>query len=321
MRGRSALNPSSGGKLGRHGIRRRNKALYKAAARLVLESDAPVGDLRLSIRGLGRTTAAPPPPDGALGSPRGLCHHRAPGLHLPTRPRCPAGRACSLRGGGSRSGQVPSFTMGRPPDPGPPCVPAPTLRGPSCGANPVCPPGRGRAPGHHHHPPGGGAVFAPLYKRAAPPPTFYPARGPSLAAPPLGPRGPGSDPRPLSPRPQWRRSSPLCPACTWRRCRGSTWLAARAPPLRFSGPVGPARIPRSFPSTFASPFVRAGRPGPPPRCRRSAVTTSGGDVCPAPVFAPLYKRAGPSPRPQWRGRMQVFSIFSSFFFPAFFKRP
>jgi hypothetical protein len=48
-----------------------------------------------------------------------------------------------------------------------------------------------------------------------------------------------------------------------KRAAPSTRRAARASPLRFSGPVGPARIPLSLPSISASPFVRAGRPGPP----------------------------------------------------------
>jgi hypothetical protein len=87
------------------------------------------------------------------------------------------------------------------------------------------------------------AVFAPLHKHAAPPPGFYPTRGLCLAAPLLGPRGPGSDPRSPSPRPPWRRSSSLRSASARRRRRGSTRRAARSSPLRFSGPVGPARSP------------------------------------------------------------------------------
>jgi hypothetical protein len=124
------------------------------------------------------------------------------------------------------------------------------------------------------------AVFAPLLKRAAPPPGFCPARGPCLACL-LSPMGPAR----ISGLPPWRRSSSLRSASARRRRRGSTPRAARASPLRFSGPVGPARIPRSFPSISASLFVRAGRSGPPLR-RRSAVTTSGGDVCSAPGHPP-----------------------------------
>jgi hypothetical protein len=190
------------------------------------------------------------------------------------------------------------------------------------------------APGRHPHPPPwwGWAVLAPLHKRAAPPPGFYPARGPCLAsrtlrprwrrssslrsasmwrrrrgsirhaaraptASLLGPRGPGSDPRSPSPRPRWRQSSPLRSASTCSRRWSSTrpGRAARASPLRFSGPVGRARIPRSFPSISALPFVRAGRPGPPLRRRRSAVTTSGGGVCLSP---------GRHPHPRWGGRLR-----------------
>jgi hypothetical protein len=118
------------------------------------------------------------------------------------------------------------------------------------------------------------AVFAPLCKRAPPPPGLYPARGPCLAAPPLGPRGPGSDPRSPSPRPPWRRSSSLRSASARRRRRGSTRPAARAPAASLPGPCGPGSDPRSFPSTSTSLFARAARLGPPLRRRRSAVTTS-----------------------------------------------
>ena len=62
-------------------------------------------------------------------------------------------------------------------------------------------------------------------------------------------------------------------------------LPSHAPPLRFSGLVGPARIPRASPPIPASPFVRAGRPGPPLRRRPSAVTTS-----------PYRPRRGPTRR-------------------------
>ncbi len=46
--------------------------------------------------------------------------------------------------------------------------------------------------------PAGRPVSAPLRERAAPPPGFSPARGPHLAAPPLGPVGPARIPRSLS---------------------------------------------------------------------------------------------------------------------------
>jgi hypothetical protein len=92
MRGRSAPNPSSGGKLGRHGIWRHNKDLYKVAARFILESEAPVGDLRLSIRGLGRATAAPPtvrsapPAVSAIAEPPAFTYQPDPAARLVAPP-------------------------------------------------------------------------------------------------------------------------------------------------------------------------------------------------------------------------------------------
>ncbi len=68
-----------------------------------------------------------------------------------------------------------------------------------------------------------------------------------------------------SPRPPCRWPSSLRSASARRRRRGLTRRAARAPSLRSSGPVGPARIPRSLSSIYASLYVRAGRSGPPPR--------------------------------------------------------
>ncbi len=128
------------------------------------------------------------------------------------------------------------------------------------------------APGRHPPPWWGGTVFAPLRKRAAPPPGFYPARGPRLAS-----RIPGLPSLDHGGGGRLRSTPQACGAAA-----GALPGAQPAPPqLRFSGPVGPARIPRSFPSISASLFVRAGRPGPPLRRRLSAVTTSGGDVCPA----------------------------------------
>ncbi len=197
-------------------------------------------------------------------------------------------------------------------------------------------------------PPGGGGVFAPLYKRAAPPLGFYPARSPRLAS-----RTPGLSPLDHGGGGRLRSAPQACGAAAWALpARGprprrfasrapwarlgppvslsSTTVAAvvfaplrkhvapqpglypaRGPgrasgsPPRFSGPMGPARIPRSFPSISVLPFVRAGRPGPPLQRSRSAVTTSGGNVCSAPpvggaVLAPLYKGRRRSRGPTWR---------------------
>jgi hypothetical protein len=88
--------------------------------------------------------------------------------------------------------------------------------------------------------------------------TIRPARIPGL--PPLD-YGGGGRPRPA-------------PPARGAAARALPGLPAHAPPLRFSGPVGPARIPRASPPIPASPFVRAGQPGPPLRRRPSAVTTS-----------------------------------------------
>jgi hypothetical protein len=57
MQGRSSPDPTRGVKVSRHQLCRRHKAAHKAAARRVLESAAPVRDLRLSI--CGRDRAAP----------------------------------------------------------------------------------------------------------------------------------------------------------------------------------------------------------------------------------------------------------------------
>ncbi len=80
-------------------------------------------------------------------------------------------------------------------------------------------------------------------ERAAPPPEFYPARGPCLAAPPLGLVGSARIPRSLS-------STTVAAVVSAPLREGR--LAA--PPL---GPVGPARIPRSLPSTTVAAVVSA----------------------------------------------------------------
>ena len=59
MQDRPSPDPIRGGKPSQHSIRRRVKASHKAAARRVLESAAPVRDLRDSIRGRVRATPAP----------------------------------------------------------------------------------------------------------------------------------------------------------------------------------------------------------------------------------------------------------------------
>jgi hypothetical protein len=199
----------------------------------------------------------------------------------------------------SRSGRVRGFTMGRPPDPGPPCVPAPTLQGPSCGAYPVCPPGRGRAPGHHHHPPGGGAVFAPLCKHVAPPPGLYPAGDPR--------------PRRFASRAPWARlgfpvslpSTRVAAApggvrpLSAPQARGAAAGAlpgARpaSQPLRFSGPRGPGSDSPSLPTDLRVALRARGPAGPAatpsPLRRRYAAAPSfgcdhlrGGTCAPPPV--------------------------------------
>ena len=131
--------------------------------------------------------------------------------------------------------------------------------------------------------------------------------------------------------------SPLRSAIARRRRRDSPRRAARSSPLRHSGPVGPAPIPRSlssttgalaasaprrfalrdprarpappdpFPSTYASVYVRACRSGRRYVRRRSAVFTSRGDVRSLPVTTShlwgdvvLSRRAACPPRPTRR---------------------
>ena len=131
--------------------------------------------------------------------------------------------------------------------------------------------------------------------------------------------------------------SPLRSAIARRRRRHSPRRAARSSPLRHSGPVGPAPIPRSlssttgalaasaprrfalrdprarpappdpFPSTYASIYVRACRSGRRYVRRRSAVFTSRGDVRSLPVTTSHQwgdvvpsRRAVCSPRPTRR---------------------
>ncbi len=166
--------------------------------------------------------------------------------------------------------------------------------------------------------PAGRPVYAPLRERAAPPPGVSPARGPCLAAPPLGPSGPGSDPRflPLDHRGGGRlRSSPqargadarVLPGARRRR-RGSTWRAARASPLRFSGPVGPARIPLSLSSISASLYVRAGLSGPPLRPPTSGCDHLRGDVCSSPGHYPPVGGGGRGETWSSPGKRRVGSV-------------
>ncbi len=82
-----------------------------------------------------------------------------------------------------------------------------------------------------------------------------------------------------SPRPPCRRPSPLRSTSARRPRRGLIRRAVRASPLRSLGPVGPARIPRSLSSIYASLYVRAGRSGPPLR---------------PPTFGCDHLRGGPS---------------------------
>jgi hypothetical protein len=83
MQGRSAPDPTRGVKDSRHKLRRRHKAAHKTEARRVLESVAPVRDLRLSIRGRdraasgSRTVRSAPPVLPAPAAPPGLNHPAA----------------------------------------------------------------------------------------------------------------------------------------------------------------------------------------------------------------------------------------------------
>ncbi len=100
--------------------------------------------------------------------------------------------------------------------------------------------------------------------------------------------------------------SPLSSASARRRRRGSPRHAARASPLRLSGPVGPARIPGSLSSTSVAAVVFAPlrkRATPPPGFYASTLRFSG-PVGPAriprslsSISASLYVRAGRSGPP------------------------
>jgi hypothetical protein len=195
--------------------------------------------------------------------------------------------------------------MGRPPDPGPPYV-RPRFEAPAAERTPSVLLAEAERLVTTTPPPMGEAVFAPLHKpqRAAPPPGFYPARGPRLAAPSLGPRGPGSDHRSSSPLIQRRRSPPLRSASTGRRYRGSTLRAARVPAASLLGPHGPGSDPPVLPINLCVALRARGPAGPaattPPfSCDhlrggrvlrpRSPPPPMGGGA----VFAPLHKRTAP----------------------------
>ena len=83
------------------------------------------------------------------------------------------------------------------------------------------------------------AVFTLLRKRAAPPPGFYLARGPPLAAPHVGHVGPARTPG-LPPR-DHRGGGRLRPAMDARGAAAGPLPGARLapPPLRFPEPGGP----------------------------------------------------------------------------------
>ncbi len=114
--------------------------------------------------------------------------------------------------------------------------------------------------------PAGRPVSAPhrsaqLHEGTAPPPEFYPASGPRLAASHSGPVGPARIPRSLySTTVAALVSAPL----RGRAAPQPGVSPARGPCLAASllGPVGPARTPRSLSSFSASLYVRAGRSGP-----------------------------------------------------------
>jgi hypothetical protein len=119
--------------------------------------------------------------------------------------------------------------------------PAPPAPAPGPRGRPA-PPSRGRAKAMaliSTPPPGGGTVFAPLYRRAAPPPGCYPARGPRLAAPPLGPVGLAQSPGlPLLDHSGGGRLRSTPHACG--AVAGALPGSRPAPAASLLGPVGPA---------------------------------------------------------------------------------
>ena len=154
-------------------------------------------------------------------------------------------------------------------------------------------------------PAAGRPVSASLRDRAPPPPAFFTARGPLLAAPPLGPRGPGSDP-PL-PLLDHRGAGRLRSASARRRRRGLTRRAARASSLRSSGPAGPPGSPGSLPLDLRVDLRARVPVGPPLRPPTLGGVHFMGDVRSLPVTTPhqwgdvvLSRRAVCPPRPTRR---------------------
>jgi hypothetical protein len=105
--------------------------------------------------------------------------------------------------------------------------------------------------------PSGRPVSAPLRERAAPPPGISPARGPCLAAPPLGPVGPAMIPRSLS---STTVAAVVSAPLRERAAPPPGISPARGPCLAASllGPVGPAWIPSSLSSRGPRPQRRPG---------------------------------------------------------------
>jgi hypothetical protein len=156
----------------------------------------------------------------------------------------------------------------------------------------------------------GRSVYAPLCDRAAPPPGVSPARGPRLAAPPLGPVGPAR----FSCSPSSTTvavaafTESLRYACVRRRRPGTTRLAARTSLLRMSGPwarLGSLVFVSSFAVgavVFAPPRLRRGarrrRRAPARRAARAPITSLPGPCGPGshsrripPISTPLFALA------------------------------
>ncbi len=160
--------------------------------------------------------------------------------------------------------------------------------------------------------PAGRPVSAPLRERAAAPPGISPARCPCLAAPPLRPVAPVSSPRPDPPFPllDHRGGGRLRSAPQARGAAAGVLPSALPAPRRFASRAPWARLGSPDPSpqsTRRSTCARTGRARRYVR-RRSAVTTSGEDVCSLPVTTPSGRGRGGtwfSPGKRRVGSMQM----------------